>query len=100
MSFSEQLLCLEPHFDGNSIREKVKAMETHLGSLKNDSESIILGAIAHRDAFAHESLAILNDWLLRSEEEVKRARRERNVTLAFKKVLIVFMYFKCMKAIF
>lgn len=87
-SMSHQLKALEPHFDGTPIHRNVQDMETRVRSIRSEGDGIIIGAIGHREAYTREILAIMSSWLNRSEEEIKRLRRERKgVTTEFKKVL-------------
>lgn len=91
LSFSQKLKSLEPHFDGTPVHQRVQEAETRLRGSQSEGEGIILGAVGHREAYTREVLAILSNWLSRSEEEMKRIRRERRgVTHDFKKVILSF----------
>lgn len=85
--FSEQLLSLEPHYNGACIRERMKSMEDNLYSASTESNEMILAAVNHHKKVVQDSLAVLDKWLGRNEEELKNIKKtKKKVSNDFKQV--------------
>jgi hypothetical protein len=86
--FLRQLLSLEPHYNGCLIKDEVSSIEGQLNLVSSEANTIILSAIGHRETFAQETLAILDNWLERTEEELNIIKKNKSVpSLEYKQTM-------------
>lgn len=89
-TFSKQLLSLEPHFNGTPVRDKVSTVQQRLHAIEVDAEATIHSAVNHRMKFTEESLAIVGDWLKRTEEDLAQIEKtEKGISIDLKQVSVI-----------
>ena len=95
-TFYQQLLSLEPHFNGTPVRDKVSTVQQRLHAIEVDAEATIHSAVNHRMKFTEESLAIVDDWLKRTEEDLAQIEKtEKGISIDLKQVSVINKFSIC-----
>ena len=67
---ANQLLSLEPQFNGQPIRDQVESLKDSFQALQVDSSVVIQSAVCHRLKFAKESSEIFDDWIKKVDTQL------------------------------